>query len=35
MKGNHRHETDGLCLRQAAAFKAAVMPAGSLTPPPF
>lgn len=35
MKGNHRHETDGLWLQQAAAFKAAVMLAGSPTPPPF
>lgn len=26
MKGNHRHEIDGLWLQQAPAFKAAVMP---------
>lgn len=25
MKGNHRHEIDGLWLQQASAFKAAVM----------
>lgn len=26
MKGNHRRETDGLWLRRAPAFKAALMP---------